>query len=425
MKIAVIGSGISGLTAAHYLSRHHQVTVFEARDRLGGHTHTVDVPLPEGGSAAIDTGFIVYNEKTYPLFTALLAELGVATQASTMSFSVKCERTGLEYNGHTLNTLFAQRRNLVKPGFWRMIRDILRFNDRAKALAEDPNLDQRLTLGTFLEDEGYGEAFIEQYILPMGAAIWSSGRAGMLRFPLAFFLRFFNNHGMLNINDRPEWRVLRGGSRSYLAPLTAPFADHIELGKPVAAIRRLTNEVVLTLADGSNRRFDAVVIAAHADQALRMLNDPCPEEQRILAAIPYSENHTVLHWDSNVLPRAKRAWAAWNYHRLPVDSDRVAVTYNMNILQGLDLPRTYCVSLNYPGPIDRDKIVREMTYHHPIFTVAGERAKVDHDLISGARNTYYCGAYWFNGFHEDGVRSAHRVVSQIEAKVGQNQAVAV
>ncbi|CAM2006707.1 NAD(P)/FAD-dependent oxidoreductase [Acanthopleuribacter pedis] len=425
MNIAVIGSGISGLTAAYHLSKDHQVTVFEARNRLGGHTHTVDVPLPDGKTAAVDTGFIVYNEKTYPLFTELLATLQVATQPSDMSFSVKCERTGLEYNGHTLNTLFAQRRNLVKPGFWLMIRDILRFNDHAKMLAVDPDLDQTQTLGDYLDREGYGSAFVEQYILPMGAAIWSSGRDGMLAFPLAFFLRFFHNHGMLNINDRPQWRVLQGGSRSYLAPLTAPFADSIRLNSPVTAIRRLPHEVLIEVDHGEVARFNAVVIAAHSDQALRLLEDPSPEEQRVLGAVPYSSNHTVLHWDDRVLPRAKRAWAAWNYHRLREDRETVSLTYNMNILQSLDLPRTYCVTLNYPGSIDRNKIVRELTYQHPIFTVAGERAKTDHGLISGHRNTYYCGAYWFNGFHEDGVRSGLRVVSQIKQDAATREVVAI
>ncbi|CAM2065869.1 FAD-dependent oxidoreductase [Sulfidibacter corallicola] len=414
MKIAIVGTGISGLTAARMLHPDHEITVFEAAPRLGGHTHTVDVVVGDR-VVPVDTGFIVYNERTYPHFTRLLNDLGVATQASTMSFGVKCERTGLEYNGTSLNGLFAQRRNLLRPRFYRMIRDILRFNEAGKAMVAAGEIPEDLTLGTYLAGEDYGEMFVDSYILPMGAAIWSAGRERMLAFPLRFFLRFFDNHGMLNIDDRPVWRVVRGGSRSYLDPLTAPFADRIRLSSPVHGILRTSDGVRLKVRNGPIEYFDEVVLAVHADQALRLLEDPSQDERRILGALPYQENHVLLHTDTSILPRRRLAWAAWNYH-IPRDrQDRVAVTYNMNLLQGLDLPKTFCVTLNYGEAVDPFKVVTELTYHHPIFTLEGERAKARFDSISGRRHTHFCGAYWFNGFHEDGVRSGLRVAEAIRA----------
>lgn len=403
MRIAVIGSGISGMVAAQGLSRAHEVSVFEADSHIGGHTHTVEVERG-GGCYAVDTGFIVFNDWTYPNFVALLAELDVAWQPSEMSFSVRCERTGLEYNGETLNTLFAQRRNLLRPSFLRMVGDILRFNRRAPALLCRGN--EHLSLGDYLEREHYSRYFIDHYIIPMGAAIWSSRPLDMLRFPARYFVEFFSNHGFLSVNDRPVWRVVRGGSREYVKRLTAPFAQRIFLGRGVSSIQRQPHQVVLRFRDGSVESFDQVFIACHSDQALRMLADPSAEEREILGAIAYQANEAVLHTDQRLMPRRRLAWAAWNYH-LPIEQyERVTVTYNMNILQRLEAPVQFLVTLNRSEDIDPACVIDRYVYHHPVYTRAAVRAQRRRPEINGVRRTYYCGAYWGYGFHEDGVVSA-------------------
>ena len=401
MKIAIIGTGISGLTAAWQLHREHDLMVFEANDYIGGHTHTVDVEVG-GRSHAVDTGFIVFNDWTYPNFIDLLEQLGVASQPTLMSFSVRCERTGLEYNGENLNTLFAQRRNLFRPSFHRMIRDILRFNREALALLDD---HRDLSLEAWLREGNYSREFSEHYILPMAAAIWSAEPGLMGAMPAQFFVRFFKNHGLLSVNDRPQWRVIRGGSRAYVEPLIAPFRDRIRLNCPVEWVRRHPTHVQVKPWGGPVERFDEVIIATHSDQALRLLADPTPRERQILGAIPYQENEVVLHTDTRLLPRRQRAWAAWNYHLPAQPRDRVAVTYNMNILQSLDAPETFCVTLNRSDVIDPARILYRTTYHHPVFTEAGVRAQACRDEISGVNRTWYCGAYWSYGFHEDGVNS--------------------
>ena len=411
MRLAIVGTGIAGLAAAHRLYPSHDITVFEAGDHIGGHTHTHDIELG-GRNWAIDSGFIVFNDWTYPNFIALMNELGVESQPSSMSFSVRCEKTGLEYNGTTLNTLFAQRRNLFSPSFHRMIRDILRFNREAPGFLEAG--DDNTRLGDYLSAQGYRQEFREHYIIPMGAAIWSAAPGDMLDFPARYFIRFFHNHGMLSVDDRPQWRVIRGGSRSYVEPLTAPFREHIHLNTPVMRIVRDEQGVTVQTGTGNASRFDAVVLACHSDQALAMLDKPTHVEREILGAIPYQENETILHTDASVLPRARRAWAAWNYH-IPLEArDRVAVTYDMNILQGLEAPETFCVSLNYRDRIDPDRILKRLTYHHPAYTPAGIAAQARHAEISGVNRTYYAGAYWGFGFHEDGVKSGLRVAEQIE-----------
>lgn len=410
MKIAIVGSGIAGLVAAYKLHRQHEITVFESDDRLGGHTHTHDIDL--GGQIwPVDTGFIVFNDWTYPNFIRLMDDIGVASQPSAMSFSVSCQRTGLEYNGTTLNALFAQRRNLLNPGFYRMILDILRFNREAPALLQED--DDQTSLGDYLAAGGYSRRFREHYILPMGGAIWSATPERMLAFPARYFIRFFHNHGMLSVDERPVWRVIRGGSRAYLGPLTAGFADRIRLATPVASIVRDENGATLRFRDGAAERFDAVILACHSDQALRLLDDPSPAEYDILSAIPYQENEAVLHTDTALLPRSRLAWAAWNYHILREARDRIAVTYNMNILQGLAAPETFCVSLNPGIAIDPARIIKRLTYHHPVYTPEGIAAQRRHADISGVYHTYYAGAYWGYGFHEDGVKSGLRVVEQI------------
>ncbi len=401
MNIAIIGTGISGLTAAWHLHREHRLTIFEANDYIGGHTNTVETEF-WGKTYAVDTGFIVYNNWTYPNFIQLLDRLGVASQPTVMSFSVRCERTGLEYNGQDLNTLFAQRFNLFRPSFHRMLRDILRFNREAPALLEG---DGEISLNDYLREQRYSREFIEQYIIPMAAAIWSAEPGLMGEMPARFFVQFFKNHGLLSVNQRPQWRVIQGGSRNYVGPLIAPFRDRIRLNCPVEWVRRQPNHVQVKTRHGPVERFDEVVIATHSDQALRLLADLTPREREILGAIPYQENEAVLHTDTRLLPRRKLAWAAWNYHLAAQPQTRVAVTYNMNILQNLDAPVTFCVTLNRSEAIDPARILYRAIYHHPVFTDAGVRAQARRDEISGVNRTWYCGAYWSYGFHEDGVNS--------------------
>ncbi len=403
MKIAIVGTGIAGNVAAHHLHRQHDITVFEAGSHLGGHTHTHDVEIA-GKTYAVDTGFIVFNDWTYPNFIRLLDELGVESQPSSMSFSVRVEGRDLEYNGTSLNGLFAQRSNLLRPSFHRMIGEILRFNREAPALLEGD--DDALTLGAYLRRQGYRHEFIEHYLVPMGAAIWSTDPRSMLEFPARYLVRFFHNHGMLSVDDRPIWRVVRGGSREYVRRLTAPFRERIRLDTPVTAIRRRPGHVEIDTADSPPQRFDAVFIAAHSDQALRLLADPSPLEREVLGAIPYQENEVVLHTDTRLLPKRKLAWAAWNYHVPAQPAERVAVTYNMNILQGIHAPVTFCVTLNRSADIDPRRILKRLTYHHPLFTRAGVAAQQRQAEVNGANRTFYCGAYWRFGFHEDGVVSA-------------------
>jgi len=407
MKIAIVGTGISGMVAAYLLHRDHEITVFEAADYIGGHTNTIDVDVA-GQTYSVDTGFIVFNDWTYPNFMKLLGRLGVETQASDMSFSVKCERTGLEYNGTSLNTLFAQRQNLFRPSFYRMIRDILRFNREAVSL-----LDQHEpgpSLGKYLESHRYSKEFVDQYIVPMGAAIWSASHDNMWEFPTRYLVQFFKNHGMLSVDNRPQWRVITGGSRSYADKLVAPFRLRIILNSPVESISRSPGfvEIRASLQRREDRalRFDHVIIATHSDQALAMLADPSPVEKEILGAIRYQENEAVLHTDVSLLPSRRLAWAAWNYHLLAVQPDRAVVTYHMNRLQRLTAPVEFCVTLNHTDAIDPGKILRRITYHHPVYSLAAVEAQQRHKEINGVNRTSYCGAYWGFGFHEDGVKSA-------------------
>jgi len=406
MKIAVIGTGIAGNVAAYRLAGDHEITVFEADRRIGGHTNTVDV-LAAGQRWAVDTGFIVFNDLTYPNFIALLDELGVESQASDMSFSVRSERDGLEYNGASLNALFAQRSNLLRPSFYRMLLDILRFNREAPALLDDPG--DSISLGDYLDQNGYSSRFVDHYIVPMGAAIWSATPGGMRAVPAAFFVRFFHNHGLLSVNDRPTWRVIKGGSRTYLDKLVAGHRDRIRLDTPVEWVRRYSEYIEVKAKGAPVERFDRVFFACHSDQALKLLADPTPEEQEVLGAIEYQQNEAVLHTDHSLMPARRLAWAAWNYHIPRGESDpdgKVALTYNMNILQSLEAPVEFCVTLNYTHAIDPDKIIQTISYSHPVFTEAAVAAQKRHREINGAHRTYFCGAYWRYGFHEDGVVSA-------------------
>lgn len=413
MRIAVIGSGISGLSCAHYLSAAHEVTVFEASSRVGGHTATVDVQLGPR-SYAIDTGFIVFNDWTYPNFIALMKELGVPSKATCMGFSVHDDKTGLEYSGTNLNTLFAQRGNLLSPRFLRMVRDILRFNKQSVADLESGKVDNSETLGSYLQRNRYSEAFQRQYLVAMGSAIWSADCDTILDFPLSFFLRFFRNHGLLSVSDRPQWRVIEGGSREYLRALCQRFEKRIHTKSPVQGILRENQQVHLEMADGRKLAFDQVVIATHSDQALAMLDRPSDAEREILGALPYQANDVVLHTDIRMLPRNRKTWSSWNYN-LGENQQRAVVTYNMNILQGLDAPETFCVTLNNTAAINPHKILGRFNYSHPVFSLEGIAAQGRWAEINGANNTWYCGAYWENGFHEDGVVSALRVAEGISA----------
>lgn len=414
--IAIIGSGISGLTSAYLLSKKHKVTVFEKNDRIGGHTATVDIEK-SGVKYAIDTGFIVFNDKTYPNFLALLAEIGIGKQATEMSFSVHNCQTGMEYNGHNLNTLFAQRRNLFRPRFWGLVREILRFNKQCKTIFEQQNYQSGYTLGNFLAENNFSDFFAEHYILPMGAAIWSSSLAQMEDFEFRFFVQFFHNHGLLNIADRPQWYVIPNGSRSYLQPLCQSFENNITLNAGISGITRVDNKVQLHFNNADSQTFDDVVIACHSDEALALLNDASEDEKAILSAMPYSENSVVLHTDKRLLPKREKAWASWNY-QLSQDREKAAsVTYNMNILQGIQSPHTFCVTLNQKEAIEPSTILREFTYHHPIFSAQSINAQQQKSTICGVNHTHFAGAYWHNGFHEDGVRSGVEVAKRFDCSL--------
>ena len=403
MQIAIVGSGISGLVTAYLLHRDHDITMFEANDYIGGHTHTVDVDW-RGERHAIDTGFIVCNDRTYPNFLKLLAHLRVPIQPTPMSFSVRCDRTGLEYNGTSLNALFAQRRNLFRPSFYRMLRDISRFNREALALLE--NADEEITVGEYLDRHRYSQEFIGQYLVPMGAAIWSCPPGRFRQFPMRFIVEFYHNHGLLSLRNRPQWYVIRGASRCYVEKLTAGFRERIRLKCPVLSVRRYPEYVEIETNEGAPERFDQVIFACHSDQALNMLADASGKEREILSEFPYQKNTAVLHTDPSVLPRARKAWASWNYHLPEKDAAAATVTYNMNILQSLSSNHIFNVTLNETDRIDPDRIIETMTYHHPVYSTRRSEAQARHGELIGHNRTSFCGAYWGNGFHEDGVNSA-------------------
>lgn len=389
------------MTAAYLLCHEHDIHVFEAQNRIGGHTHTIECE-DSGRTIPVDTGFIVFNDRTYPNFIKLVDRLGVPWRHSTMSFSVRCDRTGLEYNGATLNSLFAQRSNLLRPGFYRMLTDILRFNrDAIAAAARTPDV----SLGRYLDGSGYSRRFIDHYIVPMAASIWSAPQRVILEFPLRFFVRFLHNHGMLSVNDRPVWRTIVGGSSVYARKLTEPFAGRIRLNSPVRRIARAPGHVAVS-TDAGTEYFDHVVIACHSDEALSLLADPTPQEREILGSISYQRNTAVLHTDTSLLPRRTLAWAAWNYHVPPSPDAPVTVTYDLTALQGLATSARFLVTLNRDDHIDPAKVIRRIVYHHPVFSTRAVASQARHAEISGCGRTHYAGAYWGNGFHEDGVNSA-------------------
>jgi uncharacterized protein len=413
VRIAVVGTGISGLASAWLLARRHEVHVFEREPRLGGHTHTVGLTRPDGSALPIDTGFIVYNEATYPLLVQLFDELGVATQASDMSWSLRCERCDLEYAGSPRG-IVAQPRNLASPTYLRMLADITRFNRLGRKLLADPRTVD-VPLGRFLRAAGFGHGFRQHYLLPMAAAIWSSGTEVVDRFPLHTLLHFFANHGLLGVSSHHPWRTVVGGTSSYIPALTAGFADRIHRDMPVVGLTRATDAATLRFADGSAQSFDAVVLATHADEALGLLGDPSPEEKELLGAWEYSSNDTYLHTDTRLLPRRRAAWASWNYLlddcRMP--TQRVSLSYHMNRLQTLDEPQEYVVTLNPSTQPRNEHVLRRMTYTHPGYTPESVATQPLLDELSGTRRTFYAGAYQRYGFHEDGLWSAVRAASHL------------
>jgi len=409
LRIAIIGAGVSGLYAAHLLHKDHEITLFEAADYPGGHSNTVTVQ-DQGKTVDVDTGFIVYNERNYPLFTALLNELDVDTTATDMSFSVSCRQSGLEYCGSSLNNVFAQRKNLFRRSFHRMLLEILRFNKMSEKLLAAPASQ---SLAGFLKQHNFSGMVVDDYLLPMAAAIWSSNPRLILDFPAAYFGRFFDNHGLLTVSDQPQWRTIKGGSKNYVDPLTAAFSDRIRLNAPVSKVQRIGDQVRVTVQNQQSELFDIVVFACHSDQALSMLEKPTTAEENILGAIGFQTNDTVLHTDRRLMPDNQRAWAAWNYHRVASQADEVCVTYDMSSLQHLDTSTPFLVTLNATEHIDPDKILRQFTYEHPIYDRAGVDARNNWADINGTCNTFYCGAYWGYGFHEDGVRSAEDMVAAI------------
>ncbi|MFT5289577.1 MAG: putative NAD/FAD-binding protein [Planctomycetota bacterium] len=403
MKVCVIGAGISGLVAARNLHREHDVTVFEAGEWIGGHTNTVDVETA-AGTQAVDTGFIVFNEATYPNFCALLRELDVPWQESEMSFSMRCDASGLEYNGTNLNGLFAQRLNLLRPSYWRMLRDIARFYREAPAILDSP--DDDTTLGDYLQQGGYSRLFIEKHLMPMGAAVWSATAETMQQFPLRFLVQFFHNHGFLRVEGRPQWLVVRGGSREYVNKLVEPFRERIHLRTAATEIRRESAGVVVRTSRGHCETFDRVFLATHGDTSLRLLSDATPLEREILGAFRFQRNVAVLHTDASLMPRRRRAWASWNYHVTNPVSDLPTVTYWMNRLQGLKSDTQYFLTLNRTEDIDPSKVLRSFIYQHPIFSSHTVQAQRRHGELDGVNGVHFCGAYWRYGFHEDGVQSA-------------------
>jgi len=413
MKIAIIGSGISGNTLAYYLNPHHQITLFESNDRIGGHSHTHHIDI-FNQKVSVDTGFIVFNKKTYPNFLKLLHELKVPYENSAMSFSVKDSQKDFEYNGTSLNALFAQRKNFMNPRFYKMISEILRFNKSSIILLSS---DEEISLGDYLKREGYSDFFKKYYILPMGSAIWSSNIKTMMQFPAKFFIQFFNNHGMLNINDRPQWLTISGGSINYVNKMIESFRKKIKLNQNIKYVERKKDHIAIHHKDRIEK-FDWVFFACHSDEALKLIKSPGLHEKNILKAIPYTDNEVVLHYDDHFMPKRKLAWAAWNYHIDDNANSPASLTYNMNILQNLKTEAPLLVTLNPMQKINKKKIIKTLSYAHPQYSLRSIEAQSKYHLISGVNRTSFAGAYWGNGFHEDGVKSALDAIQQFNAVHG-------
>jgi predicted NAD/FAD-binding protein len=403
MRFAVVGGGVSGMVTAYLLSKRFEVTLYEAADELGGHTHTVEVDSADG-VVPVDMGFIVFNEENYPGFVRLLDQLGVGSKPSDMSFGVSSERTGVEYGASSLGALFAQKQNLVSSAFHRMLWDVSRFRKRARALVQNGN-GYNPSLADYLRDGNYSERFIEEFIVPMGAAIWSADPRRMAEFPARSFVRFFENHRFLDTVGQPVWRTVEGGSRRYVDRIAKHLGERLRLRSTVREIRRFATHVQVATDDDATL-FDHVIIVAHSDQALRMLREPTRVEEEVLGAIDFQGNDTVLHTDASVMPRSKRAWASWNVHVPAEPATGVNVTYHSNRLQSLDTADDFFVTLNRTEEIRAERVIQRMDFAHPIYTLEGLKARDRRDEINGHNRTSYCGAYWGDGFHEDGVQSA-------------------
>lgn len=411
MKIAVIGSGIAGLGAAWLLSREHEVVLFEAQSRLGGHTHTHYVNQA-GRQYAVDSGFIVHNTRNYPLLSRMFDELSVQSQPTTMGFSVQDARSGLEYNATTLDGLFCQRANLLSPRFLRMAWEILRFYRECPALLDEPG--EGPTLGEYLRQKRYSTLFIEDHLVPMASALWSSPSATIMDFPARYLVQFMANHDMLQVNQRPQWLVVKGGSSTYIAALEDRWKATVRLDTPVLGIRREHDRVAVRSKLGEER-FDHAVLACHSDQALALLDDPTSDEKSVLGAIGFQHNETVLHTDARILPANRAAWAAWNAYVPATAGAGCSVSYCMNLLQSIESPEPFIVSLNRGADIAPDKVIARMRYAHPVYTHRSVAAQARRELINGQRNTWYAGAYWGFGFHEDGLRSGVEVAAALGA----------
>jgi len=413
LKIAVIGSGVAGITASYLLQRGHDVTLYEKNDYIGGHTHTILIEEGPDAGTPVDTGFIVLNDRTYPLFNRFLSQLNVSIKKTDMSFSYACRKSGLQYASRNFNTIFAQRYNLLRPSFWQMLLGIVRLNSKTRRKLQQGNL-YGLSLGEYFEQEGFGKNLIENYLIPMAAAIWSTSDAGMMDFPAESFFRFFENHGLLTITDQPQWYVIDGGSHSYVKAFLESFRGRVFKNHGVISVLRTEAGPVIRIENGEEEQYDRVIIAAHADEACRMLADPSPDEIRLLSPWQYIANDTLLHTDISLLPSNHRAWASWNYMR---ENEResefpVRVTYHMNRLQHLTTEKHYCVTLNPGKTIRREHIIRDLAYTHPLFTFEALKSQKELATLNGRRNTYFCGSYLGSGFHEDAVRSAVKVAER-------------
>lgn len=414
MKIAIIGSGISGLVCAHKLQHQHDITLFEANDYLGGHTHTISVARGEK-NYNIDTGFIVFNKRTYPNFIALLKELQIPYQTSEMSFSVRDPIIDFEYNGNDLNSLFAQRRNVLNKRFYQLIGDIIKFNRLLKTKVISNQINENLVMQDFFEEHPFGNYFVDYYLLPMASAIWSTQVDDVLQFPLKFIAEFYYNHGLLNIINRPQWYVVKGGSEQYVKAIENNLKARVKLNSPITEIQRREKDVIVNY-QCKNEAFDKVIIATHSDQALKLLSDPSEEEQAILSQILYTKNDVILHTDDRLLPKRKKAWASWNYYLSPgaeSKSGNATLCYYMNRLQKIKSKENFIVSVNQRSFIDQEKIISEHIYTHPLFSAEAFQAQKQHHKINGVNHTYFCGAYWGYGFHEDGVKSALKVIDKL------------
>ena len=419
MRIAVVGAGVAGVVSAHLLQNEHEVVLFEANDYIGGHTNTKLVPSGPDEGTAVDTGFIVLNDKTYPLFHSFLADLDVPVRWSDMSFGYYCEDSGLQYAGTTVNGLFAQRKNLIDKRFWSFLSELRRFCKNS--LKSRLHLSDDISLGNYLRSGGYSDYFVRHYLFPMAAAIWSAPSTEILNFPARSFLNFFHNHGLLSLSDRPRWQTVDGGSHRYVQKFLERFTGKVFLKTKIDQIVRDDQRVTIISNGGERDVFDSVVIATHADQALRLLAQPSEDELRLLGAWHYQKNHAVLHTDSSILPPLRRSWASWNYLRAREDvaQQPVAVTYYMNLLQGLDVIEDYCVTLNCVERIDPKKILFEMNYEHPQYNYSAVSSQAELKNLQGRANTYFCGSYFGYGFHEDAVRSAFEMAKRINSEIGQ------